>query len=380
MTRPVRVAHVIHDLRAGGTERRMLAVLAGLDRRRFDPLLVCIDGLGELAGDARALGLEPVVLGRSRRLDARGIVRLARLLRSERVQVVHGWLSFANLFARSAGTLARVPVRIAGLGGIVETTDRRRAARYALLERALAPVTEAYVANSEALAESVRRRGDPTRKLVVIPNGVAIPPELAATERAHLRSELGVAADEPLIGMVARLDPRFKDHETLLAAFAALVREGRDVRLVFVGDGPARERLEELAPSLGIENRVCFAGYRADAARVPAALDVSVLLTYSEGFSNVVLETMAAGSPLVVTDIPPNREAVADGVHALVVPVGDAEATTAALRRLLDDRHLAASLAGESKRRAMERYSLEAQAAATMELYERLLRGDAATL
>ena len=111
-----------------------------------------------------------------------------------------------------------------------------------------------------------------------------------------------------------------------------------------------------------------------------AALDVSVMLTYSEGFSNVVLESMAAGVPLLTTAIPPNREAVEDGVHGLLVPVGDLEATAAALRRLLDDRRLARNLAGAARKRALERYTLEAQAIATMRLYERLLEGKAARL
>src|SRR5215203_4018440 len=101
--RPTRVAHVIHDLRPGGTERRLLAILEGLDAARFEPLLVCVDGLGPLVDQARRVGVEPVVLGRMRRHDASGIVRLARLLRRERVEIVHSWLSLANMFGRTAG-------------------------------------------------------------------------------------------------------------------------------------------------------------------------------------------------------------------------------------------------------------------------------------
>ena len=375
MTRPVRVAHVVHDLRPGGTERRLLAVVRGLDRTRFDPLLVCINGLGELEGEARALGVEPHVIGRAHRFDARSVARLARLLRRERVQIVHGWLSLASVFARLAAVPARVPVRIAAEGGAVTTRDSRRAARDRTIERALAPLTDAYVANSEAVAASLRANGVPDRKIAVVPNGVEVRPAHDPEERRRIRASLGAGDGDVLVGMVARLDPGFKDHSTFLEVVAGLARDGRPVRAAVVGVGSAADRgtLEAQARELGVDGRVVFTGYRPDAAELIGVLDVSVLLSYSEGFSNVVLETMAAGVPFVGTRIPPIEEAVEDGAHALLVPVGDREATTGALRRLLDDPALAARLAAAARERATARFSLEAQAAATMALYDRLL-------
>jgi glycosyltransferase involved in cell wall biosynthesis len=380
MTRPVRVAHVIHNLRPGGTERRLLAVVAGLDRARFDPVVVCIDGLGELAEEAMALGLEPFVLGRAFRIDASGIPRLARFLRRERVQVVHGWLSLANAFARIAATAARVPVRIAAEGGALTTTDVRRARRDTIAERVLAPLTDAYIANSEAVAASLLHKGLPGAKIVVIPNGVPVLDSPLPEERVHLRFELGAGRDDFLVGMVARIDPDFKDHETFVATVAALASEGRPVRAAVIGDGAGRYEVERRVVELGISERVVFTGYRPDAARLIAALDLSVLLTYSEGFSNVVLESMAAAVPILATAIPSNREAVESGVHGLLVPVRDLEATIAAARRLMDDRGLAEGLGRAACRRVAERYSLDAQAASTMRLYERLLREKAGTL
>lgn len=371
MTR--RVAHVIHDLRAGGTERRLLATLAGLDRTRFEPMLVCIDGLGPLAAEARELGCEPIVLGRARRRDPRGIPRLARLLRDEGVEIVHGWLSLANVFVRIAGTLADVPVRVAGEGGAVTTPSARRARRDALIDRTLDALTDGYVANSHAVAASLADKGLPPGKIVVIPNGVAVPEPLSHEERARLRADFGGGPNGELVGMVARLDPDFKDHRTFLEAVASLVREGRPLSAAVIGDGPARPGLERCAIELDIADRIVFTGYRPAAGNAICALDVSVLLTYSEGFSNVVLESMAAGVPLLATDIPSNREAVEDGVHGLLVPIGNVADTTAALRRLLDDQALARQLGEAARRRATERFSLEEQATATMQLYERLL-------
>jgi L-malate glycosyltransferase len=372
-TSAVRIAHVIHGLRPGGAERRLLAVLAGLHPTRFESLIVCTDELGELADDARAIGVEPVLLGRGRRPASRDVLRLARLLRRERAAVVHGWLSMPSAFARTAGAIARVPVRIAAPGGPVETIDPRRAHRYARAERVLSHVTDAYIANSETVAGSLQGRGISAEKIVVIPNGVAVPVLLGEEERARLRAGLGAHADTELIGMTARLDPGFKDHETLLRSVAALADDGRAVQAAIVGDGPGRPGIERLASDLGIADRVTFAGFRDDAARLVGVFDISVLLTYSEGFSNVVLETMAAGVPLVTTDIPANREAIEDGAHGMLVPVRDVGATVAALRRLLDDEDLAARIGEAARQRARERFSLEAQAERTMQLYDDLL-------
>jgi len=374
VTTPIRVAHVIHNLEPGGTERRLLAVAAALEPPRFESLVACLDGLGPLREEAVAAGIVPILIGRSWRFDVTGVLRLALLLRRERVAIVHGWMWLPGVFARVAGVLARVPVRVVGEGAAVTTNDPRRARSGALLDRLLAPLTDTWVANSEAVAASLRERGLPADRIVVVPNGVALPAPLDPEERRLLREELGAEPGAELVGMVARLDPEFKDHATLLRAVAQLEADGRPIRVAVVGDGPGRVALERHALDLGIADRVRFTGFRRDSARLVAALDVSVLLTYSEGFSNVVLESMAAGVPLLATDIAPNREAVHDGVHALLVPVGDVEATAAALRRLLDDSSLAAALGAAARDRARADFSLEAQGARMASLYERLLR------
>jgi glycosyltransferase involved in cell wall biosynthesis len=365
-----RVVHVIHDLRAGGAERRMVAVLAALDRRRFEPVVCCINRLGDLEAEVRALGIDPVVLGRRRRSDVSGIGRLARLVRRERADVVHGWLFLANVYARVGGLLGGASAVVVSEGGAITTLDGRRALRNARAERLLAPLSDAAVANSETVADALRRVGLPERQLVVIHNGVAIPEPLSAERRDELRASVGASHGDRLVGMVARLDGEFKDHETFLRAAARVRADHQQLHVVVVGEGPARQRLDALARKLGLEQAVVFTGYRQDARELSGALDLSVLLTYSEGFSNVVLESMAWGLPLVTTDIAANREAAGDA--AVLVPVRDVDATAAAISRLLDDPAAARALGALARERAAT-FSLEAQGEKTMELYERLL-------
>jgi glycosyltransferase involved in cell wall biosynthesis len=229
------------------------------------------------------------------------------------------------------------------------------------------------VANSETVRIALLAQGLPERKIVVIHNGVAIPPPLDSQERERLRGSVDAAPGESLVGMVARLDSDAKDHATLLRAAARLRLTFPALRVVLVGEGFARASLETLARDLHIENAVTFTGYRADARQLLGAFDVSVLLSYTEGFSNVVLESMAWGVPLAITDIPANREAAGELAGDLLVPVGDVDSTAAAIARLLADPALGAAIGRQARARAAACFSLEAQAERTMELYESLL-------
>jgi len=353
----------------------MLAVLEGLDTSRFDPVLCCVNGLGDLEDEARSLGFDPIVLGRRNRGDLTGVITLARIVRERRADIVHGWLYLANVFARAGGRLGGARAIVAAEGAPIAhpPMSERKARARARFERGLARITDAIVANSETVANALLAQGLPAQKIVVIRNGVAIPPPLDRRERAHLRASVGATGEERLVGMVARLDSDAKDHATLLRAHARLRPRFPDVRVVIVGDGFARHPLEALADELGVVDSVTFTGYRPDARRVLGALDVSALLSYTEGMSNVLLESMSWGLPLVITDIPANREAVDELAQDVLVPVGDVDATAAAIARLLDDPATAAAIGARARGRAAEHFSLAAQAEQTMELYERLL-------
>ena len=365
---PATVVHVVQSLRPGGTERRLLTLLAALDRSRYRPVLVCVDELGELAPDAEAAGVPPIVLGRRRRWDPSGALRLARLVRDERAEIVHGWLFLANAYARVGGRLGRAPFVVAAEGGAVVSRDPRRLRASRLLESALAPLTDAYVANSAATAAGLRDLGAPPAKIEIVHNGVSPVQPVDPAERERIRAALGARTGTPLVVMVARLDAEFKDHTGFLRSVAELP----GVAAAVVGDGPGRADAEQEAARLGVADRVAFTGFRADARRILASADVSVLLSYSEGLSNTLLESMAAGVPVVATDIPGNREAVRDGVDGLLVPVGDAAATASAIERLIQDVELARSLGEAARVRIEEGFSPEAQALATMALYDRL--------
>ncbi len=171
--------------------------------------------------------------------------------------------------------------------------------------------------------------------------------------------------------MVARFHP-VKDHRMLLHAFAELLKTHPDVDLLLAGDGPLRRELEQQCGELKIADRVKFLGVRSDVPNLLQAADVFTLTSLSEAASLTLLEAMASGLPVVVTNVGGNPEIVRDGREGLLVPRGDATAAAAAFRILFDDPELAARLGAAGPKRVHDHFQLEQTIDAYAELYERL--------
>jgi glycosyltransferase involved in cell wall biosynthesis len=190
------------------------------------------------------------------------------------------------------------------------------------------------IAVSAGVGSDLAARGFPDAKITVINN--PLPPFMAHPAASYpWQSDLAAMGDGPIIATAGRLVP-VKDHRTLLKAFA-LLRAERRARLVIFGEGPLEPELRTYAAELGIGGSVLFAGYVNDPAVCYAVADLFVLSSTSEGFGNVLIEAMAGGVPVVSTDAPHGpREILADGRFGPLVPVGDAEALSAAMARMLD--------------------------------------------
>lgn len=175
-----------------------------------------------------------------------------------------------------------------------------------------------------------------------------------------------------MIGVVARLN-RLKGIEYFLQAAAAMGKRSYDARFLIVGDGQHKQELEQLAIQLGLGKRVVFTGFRLDVPEVLSALTISVLPSLSEGLSNSLLESMAAGVPVVATNVGGNPEAVEDGVTGIIVPPRDAHALARAMALLLENPDLGSEFGEAGRRRVTQRFSLAQMVRETESLYLRLL-------
>jgi glycosyltransferase involved in cell wall biosynthesis len=350
----LRVTFLIDKLHRAGAQVHLGQLASSLDREAFEPEVVCLLAGGPVADGLREDGVPVDVLGLGRLYAPRALaafLRLARRLRSRRVDVVHTYLVSANVYGTLAG-------RLAGVGAVV--TSRRdmgfsRNVRLRLVEEWLVnPLVDKVVAVSPAVAEGTRsERGLRDEQVVTIPNGVDLDVFDAARyprseARAHALREWGLADDEVAVGAIGHLSP-VKGHADLLEAAARVVARHPRTRFVLVGDGPLRAELESRAWRLGLHERVVFAGARADVARVLSLLDVVVLPSHTEGLSNVLLESMAMARPVVATAVGGNPDVLRDGVSGRLVPARDPEALAAAVVGLLEDPGRALAMGCEAR-------------------------------
>jgi glycosyltransferase involved in cell wall biosynthesis len=370
----IQILFLIDKLTMAGAQNHVFQLATEIDRRRFAPRVCCLTSGGPLADRLRERDVPVSVLGIERIYDgaaARAMAGFVRRLRRERIQVLHTFLVSANVFGTVAGRLARVPVVVTSR----RDTGFSRSPRLRTVEEWLInPLADQVVAVSEAAAAVARAERALAAKVVTIPNGVRLrdDPETPSA-RERYRRELGVADGERLVGIVANLTP-VKGHADLLAAAARVVAQAPDVRFVLVGDGPLRGELEAQARSLGIADRVVMTGQRGDVRDLLGALDVAVLSSHTEGMSNVVLEYMAAGLPVVATAVGGNPEVIEDGRTGRLVPPRDAPAMAGALLALLTDRAAAARLGQAAQRHIREHLTLERMVQRHEELYTGLLR------
>jgi glycosyltransferase involved in cell wall biosynthesis len=351
----------------GGAERLVVETAIRIDPERFEVILC---GTRAVAPDAAALvrsaGVRVLSLGRRRTFSPRAWAQLWRLLRRERVDVLHAHKFGSNVWGALVGKAARVPVIVAHEHSwAFEGEPLRR-----FLDRhVVGRLADAVVAVSKRdERRMIDDEGMPPRVVRLIPNGI---PTLGEAH-ADVRAELGIDRGLPVVGTVTVLRPE-KALDVLLEATARLrVREPR-VRLLVAGDGPSRPALEALAQRLALGEAVDFLGERRDVPDVLRALDVTVICSDFEGSPLALLEYMAAGKAIVATSVGGIPGIIEDDVHGLLVPPQDAEALAHAIARLLGDEGLRARLGAAASQRQRREFDVDAVVAATEALYDELL-------
>jgi glycosyltransferase involved in cell wall biosynthesis len=348
----MRILHAIQEMRMGGAERIVVA------------LARAAEGAGDVAGVASATGVLasevsrwfplPLVARKPVRVPAAALA-LERARRGLGATILH---VHNPTMAVLGGLVTLRGRRLPGLVSVHGVPDEDYAAAAKLLRHAGLPV----VACGPAVAEGLSAAGLAVRATIVNGVGPAPPP----APREELRAEWGLAPDQPLVACVGRLVP-LKNQALALDAVARIP----EAALVLVGEGPSLAELRGRAEQDGLRGRVVFAGLRPDARALIGAADSVVMPSRSEGLPLAALETLAAGAPLVATDVRGLRELLTDGVDALLVPADDPDAMARALRRTMFDAELRERLA-EGARATAARYSAEAMVAAYLGLYEEL--------
>jgi glycosyltransferase involved in cell wall biosynthesis len=369
------VLHLIDNFEQGGTERQAVQLVRLLrESGRFPVRMACFDGHGVLRAEVERLDLGEIpefpLSGFGHPKFAAQLLRFARHLRRAGVGVVHAHGFYTNTFGVLGATLAGVPVRIASRR---ETEWLRTPAQRALEQKVTFRLAQAVVANADAVGRQLVAAGVPASKVFTVHNGLDTARLAPRLSRAEALARFGLPEGRRLVTIVANLHHDVKDHPTFLRA-ARRVRESvAEAAFVLAGEGRLEGEYRALAEELGVGADVFFTGRCESVGDLLAVSDVCVLSSKAEGFSNSILEYMAASRPAVVTDVGGAREAVEDGRNGYVVAPGDDAALAARVVSLLEDPARARRMGEEGRRLVEEKFSCGAQLARTEALYESLL-------
>lgn len=366
----IRVAHIVPLLSPGGAERVAVHVVRELDRDRYEPIVISFTGrvgcdLDQLLDDA---GIEVRYLGKHPGFDYRMYSRVHHALKDFRPDVIHTHLHVLR-YALPSMLLLNHAAHLHTVHNLAEreVEPRARWIQGYAFSRGVVPVAVAKeVARSlEWLYRIPRCR--------VIPNGIPTNqyarPQIS---RAQWRASEGFRNEDVLFVCVARFAPQ-KNHALLLKAFAQGPGSDPGVRLVLVGDGDLRGRIEKQAKDIGIAARVHFLGLRTDIPDILGAMDVFVLSSDYEGNPLSVMEAMAAGLPIVSTSVGGVKDLLEHGNQGFLVLPGDAHSLSKAMKSLMADREARQSMGAAAMRRAKESFDVSTMVRAYEKLYEDLV-------
>ncbi|MDQ6652352.1 MAG: glycosyltransferase [Acidobacteriota bacterium] len=373
------VLQLIDSFHQGGSERQAIQLTRLLhDSGHFRVQVACLNPDGVLRAEIEDLRLgkipafpltafyNPSAIAQLR--------RFARYLRSTEVQVLHTHDFYTNIFGMFAGALARVPVRIASM----RETRGMRTGGQTRLQRLAYSLSHQVVVNSESVRNELVKQGVSPDKTTVIYNGIDLQRVTVPESSTRMDSFTRVGIPPSMDGqyrfviVVANMRHEVKDYPTFLRA-ARRVRDAvPNAAFLLAGEGEMMPSLRALARELGIESCTHFLGRCESLADLLRISDVCVLSSKAEGFSNSILEYMAAGRPVVATDVGGACEAIVEGHSGHLVPAGDDETMAKRIVDLLGKPY-PSNMGANGRKIVEERFSCEAQLARTEELYYRLL-------
>ncbi|MBK8252336.1 MAG: glycosyltransferase [Polyangiaceae bacterium] len=374
----IRILYITNRFAPAGAETFILNRLQVLDRSRFEPYVAALRAGGKLKPEFEKLGVPTIEMGDERQLDPRSIPNLYAFLKRERIQIVEAHVLWAILISRMVARAAGVPIIITNEQNMHSGAAAHRAdVRFSVdlttrLSTACVYITHA--AMKSFLEEPPKiLQGNPIRRR--IPNGIDVQKfeSIAARiDRNEKRASLGIREGEFVIGNVGRLVPQ-KGQDYLIEAFAKVKKKVPNARLVIVGWGDFEPTLRSLAEKFNVANDVIFTGVRLDVAELLPTFDVFAFSSIHEAQGIAILEAMAAGVPIVSTNVDGIPDMIKHEETGLAVPSCDPAALADGVVRVFNEPDLAKKMVVAARALLQTEFTVEAAARAYERLYIELL-------
>ncbi|MEC9489297.1 MAG: glycosyltransferase family 4 protein [Halanaerobium sp.] len=386
MAEKSKVLHIITRMINGGADENTLFTVNGLARDNYQVALLVGEEherkmMQRLEDDVQLYILASLVRDISPVNDLRALLFIYRLIKKEKYEIVHTHTAKAGVLGRVAARMAGVPAIIHTIHGTTfpDTISFPQRFIYKNLERFCGWFTDFFITVGEDMQEKYLQAGigSPDRyqtvysgmELAKFNHAAGLPPARVSS----LKEELGIAPEEIVVGNVARLEAR-KGQKFYFQVAARVCEEVGNVRFLVVGDGADREKLQQQAGELGLEDRVVFTGYRDDVEDIFAIIDIKILTSLWEGLPRVLIQAAAVGRPVVTFAVDGVHEIVREGYNGYIVPIRDVGAMAERVIRLVQDRDLREKMGRQARQLVGDRWTIKRMVTDTGLIYQGMLQ------
>jgi len=364
----IKILHVTFNMGIGGTERVILQLINGLDSDCYECSILCIDGeIGSIGNSLQEKGIQIISYNRKDGFDASLILYLHRLIKQQQFNVLHCHQYTPYFYGALSSIFTKCKVIFTEHGRFYPD---RYSWKRRIINQILYLTTDSITTISKATKDAlIRYEWMPKKAISVIYNGIE--PAQCSSQTYELKKELRINEEDLLLGTISRLDP-VKNQKMMIDAFYEVNKAKANTKLLIVGDGPSRERLEKHAIKLKLDNSVIFTGFQTSPDEYLALMDVFLLSSFTEGTSISLLEAMSLGKPSVLTDVGGNSEVIDNGTHGFLTQSNDVLQFSDKILTLLMDNNLRAKLGDNSKVRFLNTFGIKIMIDTYQQLYQKL--------
>ncbi len=357
MNAPIRLMQITHDLAIGGLQKVVVNLCRAIDKNRFHIIVLCLRALGPLTEEIEQLGIKVILLPQKKTgTDYFSFLKVAHILRKERIQVIHTHNTQPLIDSTLAVILSCGGQRIIHTDHARQFPDKKR---YMFAEWFSSHFVYKIVGVSEQTTENLYKYEKMSlKKLVTIENGIDGSRFLIDIDRQVKRKALGIRCDGQVIGIISRLE-EVKGITYLLQAISEITMAFPDLTLLIVGDGSEMKNLKSETKKLNIEQNVVFSGPRNDIPEIFQILDIYLLPSLSEGLPIGLLEAMASGCPVIASNVGGIPRVIINNDSGILVEPGNPQELASSVIRLLKDKTLRQKISNNMKKIFMEKYSAD---------------------